>query len=76
MDLIANWVDKTHMHNKLYDIAQEVGIEFATNTRHVDLYINNEYQGLYVLTERNNVEENHVNITDLEELTEKANNGS
>ena len=73
--LIANWVDKTHMHNKLaYDIAQEVGIEFAANTRHVDLYINNEYQGLYVLTERNNVEENHVNITDLEELTEKANN--
>lgn len=73
--LISNWVDDTHLHNKLaYDLAQEVGIDFSANSKHVDLYINNEYQGLYVLTERNNVEDNHVDITDLEKLTEKANN--
>ena len=51
--LIANWVDKTHLNNKIaFDLGQEVGIPFTANTRHVDLYINNEYKGLYLLTER------------------------
>lgn len=72
--LIANWVDKTHLNNKIaFDLGQEVGIPFTANTRHVDLYINNEYKGLYLLTERNNVGKNQVDITNLEKLTEEAN---
>lgn len=39
----------------------------------VDLYIDGEYIGHYLLCERVEIRKNRINITDLEELNEKAN---
>lgn len=72
--LIANWVDHSHIRNTVaYTLADEVGIEFSSKLRPVDLYINNEYKGLYMLTEKVEIGDPLVNITDLTAATEKVN---
>lgn len=50
--LSANHFDKSFMNNVLtYQLARSMG-QYAPRTRHVEVIINNEYQGIYVLTER------------------------
>lgn len=52
-----------NIRNKLvYDYAQEVGMEFSPEGEFVDLYLNGEYSGLYLLSERNEIHEERVNI--------------
>lgn len=59
--LMSNAMDKSHLRNKIvYDFAAEMGLEYSPQTRWVDLYLNGEYAGLYLLTERNEVHENRV----------------
>ena len=75
--LLANYLDDTLLKNKLgYDLANSVGLDFSPESVIVDLYINNEYIGNYTLSERIEVGENRVDITDLEELNELANQGT
>lgn len=40
---------------------------FCTDARFVHLYVNNEFQGVYLLCEQNQVNKNRVNITEPEE---------
>lgn len=50
--LSANYFDKSLMNNVLtYHLARSMG-HYAPRTRHVEVIINDEYQGVYVLTER------------------------
>lgn len=73
--LLANYLDTSLMRNKIiYDLAEETGIPFTMDARSLDLYINGEYKGTYLLTEKVEVDKNRLNITDLEKATEKANN--
>ena len=61
--LLANADDHSNLRNKLvYDFSDEIGLEFSPDSRWVDLYLNGEYAGLYLLSERNEVHENRVNI--------------
>lgn len=73
--LIANYTDKSQLKNKImYDLANQISSEkFNMQSRHVNLYINGDYLGLYQLTEKVEIDENRVDITDLEKATEKAN---
>lgn len=72
--LLANAYDPCMSNNKMvFDLGLEIGIEHQSKSRMVDLYINNEYRGIYQLTEKVDVEETHVNITNLEKATESAN---
>jgi hypothetical protein len=74
--LIANYVDHSHLRHLLaYELSAEVGIEFSARTHPVDMYMNNEYMGLYFLTERIRVGNPLVDITDLEAATVLANGG-
>ena len=62
------------MKNKIaYDVAKEIGIKYAVDSEYIDLYINGEYLGLYLLCEKVEVAENRVNITDLNELNKSVN---
>lgn len=48
--LIANAGDKTKIRNKLaYDLAREMDMEYAIESDWVDLYVNGEYMGNYLL---------------------------
>ncbi len=65
--LLANATDSSNLRNKLvYDYAAKVGLEFSPDSKWVDLYLNGEYAGLYLLTEKNEIHENRVNISQKE----------
>ncbi len=54
--LLANAPDPSHLRNKIaYDLAAETGLPYSPECRWVDLYLNGEYTGLYLLTERNEI---------------------
>lgn len=72
--LLANSLDKSALRNKLvYDIACEMGLPYSSNTAYIDLYVDDEYQGLYLLAERIDVETNRVNISKLQKNTQAIN---
>lgn len=74
--LLANYLDDTRLKDKIgYDFAEEIGLDFSPESIVVDLYINEEYVGNYTLSERIEVTEDRINITDLGEMNEKANQG-
>lgn len=56
-----------------YDLAKEVDCQYAHNADYVELYVNYEYLGVYVLTEQNEINKDRYNITNLEELTQAVN---
>lgn len=61
--LLANAVDDTHMKNKIVmDFSQRIGMAYASQSQWVDLYLNGEYAGLYLLCEKNEVHPERVDI--------------
>lgn len=51
--LLANYWDKTLMRNyATYNLAIRMGMDYTTEGRFVDVVINGEYQGNYLLTEK------------------------
>lgn len=61
--LLANAYDGSHMKNKItYDLADAMGLAYSPDCQWVDLYLNGEYAGLYLLTERNEVHSQRVAI--------------
>jgi hypothetical protein len=61
--LLANHTDQTLLRNHLaYDLATKLGMAFAPTTHFVDVFINDEYQGNYLLTEQTEVKTDRVNI--------------
>lgn len=61
--LLANAYDETNLNNKLvFDLASRVGFEWSPDCRFVDLYLNGEYSGLYLLTEKIEVAPNRLDL--------------
>lgn len=61
--LLANAYDETNLNNKLVlDLASRVGLQWTPESRWVDLYLNGEYSGLYLLTEKVEIHDNRLNI--------------
>lgn len=72
--LLSNPGDGSQIRNDLcYDFARALGIETTTDSFHVNLYLNGEYAGLYLVTEKVDIGENRVDIYDLEGETEDVN---
>ena len=63
--LIANYSDPSHLRNKLVcDFADQVGLPCSPGTAWVELYINGEYTGLYLLSERNEIHPQRVAVAE------------
>lgn len=61
--LLANGTEPSQIRNKaVLDFAAEAGLRYTPESRWVDLYLNGEYTGLYLLTERNEIHSQRVNI--------------
>ena len=61
--LLADAYDHTHMGNKMcYDLAAKAGCAYTPECRWVDLYLNGNYVGLYLLSERVEVDAQRVDI--------------
>ena len=72
--LLANYADASHIRNSLaFTAAENAGISYTPKYEPVDLYINGEYMGSYLLTTRVEVDKTRVNIDNLEDLNEEAN---
>lgn len=72
--LLANFWDDTMLRNYVaYETAREAGMEFVCESVFADLYINNEYYGIYQLCEKVEIDKERINITDLSKATEKVN---
>ena len=63
--LYAPWQDKSMVRNILiYQLSNELG-RYASKTKLVELYLNNEYRGIYVLMEKIKRDNNRVDISKL-----------
>ncbi len=65
--LLSNYNDKTFMRNILgYKLFEKLG-NYAPRAKLVDVIINNDYKGIYVLTEKIKQDKNRVDIAKLKE---------
>ena len=61
--LLANHADASLMRNKVaYDLAADLGLHGSPASRWVDLRINGQYRGNYLLTEKVEVKKNRVEL--------------
>ena len=61
--LLANAFDKTMVRNALaFEIARELGLEFTSEYRFVNVFLNGENLGLYLLCEQTQTGETRVDI--------------
>ncbi|CAN5526195.1 CotH kinase family protein [soil metagenome] len=71
--LLANYADKTLMRNYIADfVGQQVQADFTPHGIFVELVMNGEYVGTYMLTEQVEVDPNRVNIKDLKPANTSA----
>lgn len=64
--LLANYNDKTLMRNRIaLEFARRVGSDFAPESRFVEVFLNGEFLGNYLLTAQVEVNAKRVNITEL-----------
>ena len=74
--LIANYEDKSLVRNQVtYGLGEAIDMKETPDCKNTDLYINGEYKGVYLITEKVEIKKNRVDIYDLEEATEEANEG-
>lgn len=72
--LISNYFDQSGFRNELvFDFAKAANLEFTPDCRTVDLYLNGEYSGTYLLSERVEIGEGRVEIDNLEKAAEGIN---
>ncbi len=72
--LLSNGGDLSAIRNQLaYDLARNLGLDVTSETYQCNLYLNGEYAGLYLVTEKVDIGENRVDIYDLEGATEDVN---
>ncbi|MBD5517811.1 MAG: hypothetical protein HDR07_04745 [Lachnospiraceae bacterium] len=72
--LLALWNEGSKLDDKIaMDLAQELGLAYSMQGTWVDLYLNGEYRGIYLLTESVTVGEGRVNIYDLDKENKRRN---
>ena len=70
--LLADYYDPTMLHNRIsFDLARELGEAESPNCQPVDLYYDGEYRGMYLLTEKVEVNTGRVAVKDYEKILEK-----
>lgn len=61
--LHANYLDSSNICNKMvYDFGEQTGMKYSPKGQWVDLYLNGEYYGLYLLCEKNEVHAQRVSL--------------
>ena len=72
--LLANWTDVSMLRNQIaLDVSREIGLRNAVSCVQADVWINGIYNGLYTLTEKIQIGNGRIDITNLEKATEKVN---
>lgn len=67
--LIPQYFDHTSLRNGLtFELAKELNLGFTPNYRYINLYLNGNYHGLYLVTDKIEVSQSRVNIRNLDEF--------
>ncbi len=62
-NLISNAQDKSLLNNEIFlQMASDMGIQYEPKCEQVTLYVNGEYQGVYLLTSKVSVDRERVNL--------------
>lgn len=65
--LLANYSDKTLMRNELaFEVSRRMGFVYTPRMQYVDVILNGDYLGNYMLGEHIRIDKNRVNIPELE----------
>ncbi len=65
--LLANYMDRTLLRNRVaYYLAEQTSLEWTPRTEFVELFLNGEHLGQYLVAEHIKVDKNRVNITEME----------
>ena len=71
--LLANYDDQSLIRNNImYKIAEIFGMHF-TEFRNVDLYLDGQYYGVYLLCEKVSISSSRIDILELEKLNDELN---
>lgn len=63
--LLANYQDPTLIMNTIaFELGLQFGLPYTNHYNHVELFLNGNYQGSYILTEQIQVKKNRVNISE------------
>ena len=63
--LIPNASDDSLLRNKIaYSLAQNLNMKYALDCKYVDLWIDGDYRGNYLISEKVEIGSNRVNLTD------------
>lgn len=63
--LLAEYNDKSFLRLPyMSEVSKASGAQYTINYQHVNLYLNGEYQGLYILTDQVKTGKNRVNVED------------
>ncbi len=74
--LLANYTDQSALHNALaFELGGDIGVPYNIEYNFVNLYIDGEYRGLYMICEKVQIDGNRVDISELEKDNEFANPG-
>lgn len=61
--LLANYIDQTHMHNSVAMwLGKQIGVTYTNHFQPVDVFINDRYVGLFLLTEKVGINSGSVDI--------------
>ena len=71
--LLANYDDQSLIRNSImYKLGEKLGMQ-TCHFRSIDLFINGEYYGIYLLCEKVQIGKNRLEITDLEDKNDDLN---
>lgn len=72
--LTGNYRDKSFLRNQItLDLAAAAGLAYTPEHMPAELYINHEYHGLYLFSEKVEINKNRLSVRDLEKATEEIN---
>lgn len=72
--LLGNYLDHSMIRNAVtFDMSKAADPEYGIDYHYAELYVDGEYRGPYMITERVEINKNRVDITNLEKETEKMN---
>lgn len=72
--LLALWREDSRLDNKIaMDISEALGLAYSPQGTWVDLYLNGEYRGIYLLAESVSVGEGRVDIHNLDKENKRLN---
>lgn len=64
--LIPNYFDKSLIRNEVaFELARRIGMLYVPDSRYADVYLNGEYQGLYMIVESVKRDDNRVGVKKL-----------